>query len=166
MLSIIVAYDAVRGIGQGGQLPWPNIKEDFKHFKRTTLNHPIIMGRKTWESLPLKPLPDRRNIVVSRHLPSQDAPHVCRSLEEALTEGMKYNEKVFLIGGGELYREALKKNLVDEIIATEVKGGYISDTFFPVVDWAVAPCDILQKNANFNIVVYKKEKHESIPTGS
>lgn len=158
MLTIVVAYDAQRGIGYKGSLPWSPIPDDFKHFKVTTMGYPVIMGRNTWESLPdnQRPLPGRQNIVITRlHPPSlerdliQGKCNAYPSLEVAL-EG---KTDAFLIGGGQLYKYALDNNLVDLIIASELKGTYPADTFFPAVSWPGA----IQKEFDlFNIVHYRR----------
>jgi dihydrofolate reductase len=111
-------------------LPW-RLPEDLQHFKRTTMGAPIIMGRKTWDSIG-RPLPGRRNIVVSRnrdlHIEGAD---VVGSLEDAqrLCVGV---EQVFLIGGAQLYAEALPS--ADRLIVTEIDADVEGDAFFPAVD--------------------------------
>lgn len=104
-VAIIVAAAEDGAIGRGGDMIW-HMPGDLKHFKKTTLGCPIIMGRRTWESLPKKPLPGRRNIVVTRQpdYPAAGA-DTAPSLEEAL-EMTAASEKVFIIGGGEIYRQA------------------------------------------------------------
>lgn len=145
--SIIVAYDENRGIGYNNQLPWPSIKEDFVHFKQTTLNQNIIMGKNTWYSLPKRPLVNRTNIVITSS-PIEGVINF-KSLEEAL----KQFKNSFIIGGGQLYAYALKNNLIDLIIASEIKEKYKADTYFPFVDWK---SNIVQEFENFKIVEYKK----------
>ena len=114
----LVAAVAANGvIGAGGKLPW-RLPEDLRHFKALTLGHPVIMGRRTWESLALRPLPGRENIVVTRS-PGYEAPgaHVAASLEAALA--LCAGEAVaFVIGGGELYQAALP--LADGLVLTEI----------------------------------------------
>lgn len=129
-LNIVVAYDRNRGIGYKGGLPWPPIKEDFRHFKQLTMGGHIIMGKNTWFSLPKKPLPGRENYVISALADKKDIDtHLCRSLEQAIKPG------AFLIGGGQLYKYALDQNLVERVFASEIDGEYECDTFFPVLDW-------------------------------
>jgi dihydrofolate reductase len=128
-ISIIVAVAQNSAIGKGNQLLW-HISEDLKYFKRITSGHTVIMGRKTFESIG-KPLPNRRNIVVSRTLPPQDAPVVVSSLDAALAL-CAADEEAFVIGGGSIYREALP--LAHRLYITEVHAAYEADTFFPAID--------------------------------
>lgn len=125
--QIVVAYARNRVIGRDNDLPW-RLPGDLAHFKRTTLGCPIIMGRKTWESLG-RPLPGRMNVVVSRNADYQ-APGatVCGSLSEALAT-CSDAPRVCIIGGEQLFREALSS--VEEIIATEIGADVEGDTFFP-----------------------------------
>jgi dihydrofolate reductase len=128
----LVAAVAANGvIGTGGRLPW-HLPEDLRHFKALTLGHPIVMGRKTWESLGRRPLPGRENIVVTRS-PGFEAPgaHVAASLEAALA--LCAGEPVaFVIGGGELYAAALP--LADGLVLTEIARDYAGDARFPDFD--------------------------------
>lgn len=127
----LVAAVAANGvIGASGKMPW-HLPEDLRHFKALTLGHPVIMGRKTWESLG-KPLPGRENIVVTRS-PGYAAPgaSVAGSLEGALA--FCAGEPVaFVIGGGELYAQALP--LADGLVLTEIQRVYAGDTYFPSLD--------------------------------
>ncbi|MDH5350307.1 MAG: dihydrofolate reductase [Betaproteobacteria bacterium] len=128
---LVAAVAANRVIGAGGKLPW-RLPEDLRHFKALTLGHPVIMGRKTWDSLALRPLPGRENIVVTRS-PGYDAPgaHVAASLEAALA--LCAGEAVaFVIGGGELYEAALP--LADGLVLTEIGRDYAGDALFPQFD--------------------------------
>jgi dihydrofolate reductase len=128
-LSLIVAYDRSRAIGRDGALPW-RLPEDMAHFKRTTLGHPVVMGRKTWDSLG-RPLPGRRNLVVSRNPALTPAgAEVFGSLDAALTACGTAPE-VFVIGGGQLYAQALPR--ADQVLATEIDADFGGDTFFPTL---------------------------------
>jgi len=129
-LSLIVAYAENRTIGRENTLPW-KLAGDLAHFKRTTLGHPIIMGRKTWDSLG-RPLPGRRNIVISRDgsKAAQGAEFVT-SLAEALKR-LSPNEHAYIIGGAQIYQQALP--LVDHGVATEVKAVVEGDAFFAALD--------------------------------
>ena len=132
MISIIVAVADNLAIGKGNNLLW-HISEDLKYFKRITGGHTVIMGRKTWESIG-RPLPNRRNIVISRSLKADSlaGAEVFGSLESALAT-LPANEEHFIIGGGEIYREALP--LAEKLYITFV---HITvndaDTFFPEVE--------------------------------
>ena len=131
-LSLIVAYAQNRVIGRDNTLPW-KLPSDLAHFKRTTLGHPIIMGRKTWESLG-RPLPGRRNIVISRdaHYSAQGAECVT-SLAQAIAS-VQDLEEAFVIGGAQIYQEALP--LAQQVIATEVLESVEGDAFFAPLDKA------------------------------
>jgi dihydrofolate reductase len=126
-LTLIVAYDRSRAIGRGGALPW-RLPEDMAHFKRSTLGHPVVMGRKTWDSLG-RPLPGRRNLVVSRAATlALIGAEAFGSLDAALTACGEVAE-VFVIGGAQLYALALPR--ADRVLATEIDADFGGDTFFP-----------------------------------
>jgi len=127
---LVAAVAANRVIGARGKLPW-HLPEDLKHFKALTLGHPVIMGRRTWESLG-KPLPRRENIVVSR-TPGFEAPgaNVAASLQGALAFCVDA-PIAFVIGGGELYRAALPE--ADGLVLTEIGRDYEGDARFPEFD--------------------------------
>lgn len=125
-LSIIVAYDKNRGIGIENRLPW-HLPEDLAHFKSTTSGHTIIMGRKTFESIG-RILPNRRHIIVTRNKDWQlDGVEAAHSLSQA--QAMAANEQAFIIGGAEIYQQALA--IAETVIATEIDGDYVCDAFFP-----------------------------------
>ncbi|MDR3235543.1 MAG: dihydrofolate reductase [Prevotellaceae bacterium] len=131
MINIIVAIAANNAIGKDNRLLW-HISEDLKYFRRITLGHTVAMGRKTFESIG-KPLPNRRNIVISRTLPPQDGAEVYTSITEALPH-IQTGEDVFIIGGGVVYREALP--LAQKLYVTQVGKAYEADTFFPEIKTA------------------------------
>jgi dihydrofolate reductase len=132
LVSIIVATDDRGGIGRSGKLPW-HLPEDLQRFKRVTMGKPIVMGRKTWDSIG-RPLPGRQNIVISRQA-GFDAPGaiVVGSLPDALRAAGDVPE-VCVIGGAEIYRLALP--LAQEIHLTRVHALVDADTFFPLLDAA------------------------------
>ena len=126
-LTIIAAASANNVIGLDNKLIW-NIPKDLKRFKRLTQGHSVIMGRKTFESLP-SPLPNRRNIVVTRNKEySPEGIEVFSSVEDAI-DVCKDDLQPFIIGGGEIYSQTI--NLVDKIELTRVYKDYQGDTFFP-----------------------------------
>ncbi|WP_342328753.1 dihydrofolate reductase [Pedobacter sp. FW305-3-2-15-E-R2A2] len=129
ILSIVVAIAENNAIGKDNQLLW-HLPADLKHFKDITSGHTIIMGRKTYDSIG-RPLPNRRNIVITRNaelnLPGTE---VTNSLEEALRL-CAAEEEVFIIGGAELYKHALEAT--DRIYLTRVHHTYDADTFFPEI---------------------------------
>lgn len=126
--TAIVALNADMAIGRKGDLPW-HLSEDLRHFKETTLGHPVIMGRRTWESLPKRPLPGRQNIVVSRNPDFKaDGADTASSLETALA--LCADPTPFIIGGGSIYTAALP--LCNRVFVTEVDMKVDdADTFFP-----------------------------------
>jgi len=134
MVNIIVAVGrrTPKGdpIGKGGEIPW-HIPEDLKFFQKKTLNHPVIMGRKTFESLG-KPLKDRTNIVVSTTMDDVEGVTICSTLEAAVDYAKRLDETVYIIGGGEIYKQALAKDLVDECYITRTQVEVPdADAFFP-----------------------------------
>ncbi len=135
ILSLIVAMDRNRLIGANGQLPW-HLPDDMAWFKKQTMGKPVIMGRRTWESIPMRfrPLPGRKNIVVSRN-PNFRAEGgvVVTSPEDALAVAEGANE-VMVIGGATLYRYFLPR--AHRIYLTLVDGVFDGDTYFPPLDWA------------------------------
>ncbi|WP_209330277.1 dihydrofolate reductase [Lunatimonas salinarum] len=136
-VSIIVAKAENNAIGKANGLPW-HLPSDLKHFKETTRGHHVIMGRKTFESLD-KPLPGRTHYVVTRnqHFNVPEGHAVFHSLESALEAARaKELRTVFILGGAEIYRQALP--YTDELIITEVHANPDADTFFPefnLNDW-------------------------------
>ncbi|MGH8308124.1 MAG: dihydrofolate reductase [Gammaproteobacteria bacterium] len=130
MLSLIVAVGEHNEIGKNGKMPW-HLPADLKHFKSITLGKPIIMGRKTFEAIG-KPLPERRNIVVTRNQGFKAGGcEIAHSLTDALVLATGVPE-IMVIGGGELYREALPH--AQRIYLTRVHASFDADTFFPVLD--------------------------------
>jgi dihydrofolate reductase len=130
-LTIIVATDTQRGIGINNQLPW-RLPEDLAFFKRTTSGHPIIMGRKTFDSIG-RPLPNRRNIVITRNPEwRHDGVEAVTSLDEAAK--LVGDTEAFIIGGAQIYVEALPH--CDRLIVTEIGKSFNCDAFFPQIDLA------------------------------
>jgi len=128
-LSLIVAYADNRVIGRDNDLPW-KLPGDLAHFKRTTLGHPIIMGRKTWESLG-RPLPGRTNIVVTRQAGYEATGAVVVASLQAALDTCLADESPFVIGGAQIYALALP--LADRIVATEVHTEAQGDAWFPAL---------------------------------
>lgn len=129
MKKIIIVAVAENGcIGADNQLPW-HFSEDLRMFKHETTGHAVIMGRKTYASIG-HPLPDRLNIVLTRSPSASDqaSPVFAESIEDAFRHAVRC-EKVFVIGGAEVYQQAL--SLVDELWITEIPGAYPGDVFFP-----------------------------------
>ncbi|WP_297984809.1 dihydrofolate reductase [uncultured Chryseobacterium sp.] len=131
MTTIVVAMGKNREIGVDNQLLW-HLPKDLKHFKEITSGHPIVMGRKTYESIG-KPLPNRTNIVVSRKKDwFEEGILIVGSLKEALKFAKKIDENVFIIGGGNIYEQTI--DLVDKLEVTLVDAELNADTFFPKID--------------------------------
>ena len=134
--SIVVAVDAQLGIGKTGALPW-RLKEDMKHFRELTTaggTNMVIMGRKTWESIPEKfrPLPNRFNVVISR---TMETGHRDFSVERSLNDALTYiSGRMFVIGGGEIYREAITHPGCAELWITRVGASFDCDVTFPRYD--------------------------------
>lgn len=137
-ISLVVAIARNGVIGREGDLPWRQ-STDLKRFKAITLGKPIVMGRKTWESFPKRPLPGRENIVISRDI-SYDAPgaSVVTSLGDALTLAgtrarcQAMGDEICIVGGGQVYAEALP--LADRLHVTHVEAEIDGDTHFPAID--------------------------------
>lgn len=166
---IIVAIANNNGIGKDNNLLW-HLPADMKFFKEQTTGNVIITGRKNYESIPEKfrPLPNRTNIVVTRDKNYQ-APGaiVTHSIEEGIQVAKDRNaEKCFIIGGGQIYKEAIAKNLVDEMIVTHVKAELDADVFFPEIQkdqWEKSLLHSIhsdEKN-NFDMEIYHYQSKKS-----
>jgi dihydrofolate reductase len=128
VISLVVAMDAGRGIGVDNTLPW-HLPEDLAHFKRVTTGHPIIMGRKTFDSIG-RPLPHRRNIVVTRDAGWAHAGvEAAGSLEAAIA--LAGDVDACIIGGAQIFAQAMAAGLAGRMIVTEIDQRYPCDTFFP-----------------------------------
>jgi dihydrofolate reductase len=133
-LKLIYARAANGVIGLNNQMPW-HLPEDLAHFKRTTLGCPVLMGRKTWESIPAKfrPLPGRANLVVTRQTnwQAEDA-YVVHSLEEGITLALAHcpeGKDLWVMGGAEIYAQAAP--IAEEAVVTEIEAEYEGDAFAP-----------------------------------
>jgi dihydrofolate reductase len=142
MLSLIAAMDSNRLIGRNNQLPW-HLPADLQHFKATTMGKPIIMGRKTWESLG-RPLPGRTNIVITRNESYiAEGATVTNSLDEAL-HTVRDSEESVIIGGANLYAQALPR--VDRLHLTRVEGEFEGDAWFPEFSAAEWTLSVVEKH--------------------
>lgn len=137
-ITLIAAIASNRALGKDNQLLW-HLSEDLKFFKRTTQNHPIIMGRKTYDSIG-RPLPNRTNIVISTQLKNGDLPgcHIAGDLMQAIDIAKKANtetntDELFIIGGAQIYAQAMQQNLADRLLITHVKRDFEADAFFPEI---------------------------------
>lgn len=130
-LSIIIAIASDGAIGRANDLLW-HLPADLKRFKELTTGHTILMGRKTFESLPRGPLPNRRNIIISRSLPTQPGAEIYPTIQQAM-EACASDEEVFIIGGGEIYRQLLPNT--ERIYLTRVQASFPdAEVFFPELD--------------------------------
>ncbi len=132
-VSIIAAIAENNVIGNNNKLIW-HISEDLKRFKKLTTGHPVVMGRKTYESLPFKPLPKRKNIVISSQKNVKfDGAVIVNSVNAALEE-CKNEKEIFICGGAEIYKLFLP--LADKLYLTRVHKSFEGDTFFPKIDFS------------------------------
>ncbi|HCJ52794.1 MAG: hypothetical protein A2898_04940 [Candidatus Kerfeldbacteria bacterium RIFCSPLOWO2_01_FULL_48_11] len=155
-VSMIAAIDEERGLGKDNQLLF-KIKEDLQHFKNVTSGHPVIMGRKTYESIG-KPLPNRTNIVISRN--QEYRPEGCvmaTSLDQAIDEAKKIDKnEIFIIGGGQIFKQGML--VADKLYLTVVKGNYGADVFFP--DYSVFSRVVTQRDCQSEEFIYTMYEFE------
>lgn len=138
--SLIAAADSKMGIGKAGKLPW-HLPKDFAYFQKTTIgngNNAVIMGRLTWESIPKKerPLKKRKNIVITRNKKYgvPQGVEAAESLEAALSLAAQSKpDEIFVIGGSQIFDEAISNPLCATIYLTEVEGDFLCDAFFPKI---------------------------------
>ena len=149
MIYLIVAMDPNRVIGKDNTLPW-HLPEDLKHFKATTLGHPIVMGKNTWNSLPIQPLPKRTNIVITRN--PIEGVQCFDNVDQALFYAQTLSDKVFVIGGQSIYEQTLNK--ADRLLITHVTKSYDGDCFFPDFYDRWLPSSV-ETHDNFLIVEYR-----------
>lgn len=141
IVLIVAVAKHNNGIGKNNDLLW-HLPADMAFFKKTTSGFPIITGRKNYESIPerFRPLPNRDNIVITRQNIKYEGAHVVNSIEEAIKMAKKFNtDKAFLIGGGQIYKQALEEGLVDELLITWVDAHLEADVFFPKLNdkWVI-----------------------------
>jgi dihydrofolate reductase len=161
MISIIVAVSDDWGIGKDNELLW-HISEDLKRFKNLTSGKTVIMGKKTWESLPRRPLPGRKNIVLT-DVPDEciDCSVTAYSIEDALSKCEK-GEEIFVMGGGSIYRQFMP--IADRLYITHVHKKAPADVYFPVIDpevWEIAEKEEFKGTENQNIpytyIIYERK---------
>lgn len=133
MISLIVAMDRNNVIGVNNQLPW-HLPNDLKYFKRITTGHPIVMGRKTRDSIG-RNLPNRENVILTRNPAYQcEGCTILHSVQEFYEWSKeKQAEEIFIIGGSELFAETIKKT--DRLYITQIDHEFAGDTFFPALNW-------------------------------
>ncbi len=159
-LVVAVAQNGV--IGAGGKMPW-HIPDDLKHFKKITTGHPILMGRKTWESLPRKPLPNRKNIVMTSQSLNVPPEVICvATIEEAIAAasegegGSEGGEKLMVIGGGKIYK--LFEPYASCIHLTEINADIEGDTYFHITN-----SDAWQETSRETHPLMEPNSHHSHP---
>lgn len=162
MLSLIVAVGDDLAIGQNGTMPW-HLPEDLKHFKEVTAGACLLMGRRTFESLP-GVLPGRRHIILTQD-PSFRKDHkrvrISHNLNEELQQAKACEEEVFVIGGGQVYRQALP--LADRLYLTCVHAQFPqADTYFPAIDWAQweetwRSCTMEEDGLSYEFINYRRK---------
>lgn len=149
MVTIIAAIGLNNALGKDNDLIW-HLPADLKRFKKTTTGFPIIMGRKTFESIG-KPLPNRTNIIVTRNSDyKQDGCLVKSSLREAI-DAIPDQEHVFIIGGAQIYHQAINENLADALDITLVHESFSADVFFPefnMMDWQLLSREDFEADEN------------------
>ena len=156
MIKIIVALGKNRLIGKGNSLPW-HISGDLKHFKKTTTGHTVVMGEKTYESFGAKPLPNRKNIIVTL-IPNYD-PHspeveVSHDLVALAKKYQHTEEEMFVIGGAQIYRLFLP--YADELVISYIKGDYTGDVYFPAFEDQFESYKI-ENHPEFDVYYYKRK---------
>ena len=160
--SIIVAYDEDYAIGRNGDLIY-HIKDDMKHFKEITSGHTVVMGRTTWESLKVKPLPNRNNIVISRDWKYKaDGAFVCHNIEEVKDRLFYNDEEVIIIGGAQIYEGFI--NSVDTLYVTKIYSHCPDDAdrFFPMYEMKWDPVEESEiyhddkLNVDYQFITYKR----------
>jgi dihydrofolate reductase len=165
-VSLIVAVSSNGVIGRDGGLPW-HLPADLKHFKRTTMGHHLIIGRRTWEEVG-EPLPGRTMVVVTRSRRfAPEGAQVVRSVERAL-ELAAEDEEPFIGGGSQIYRIALARDLVDRIYLTRIHAEVEGDTFFPDFDleeWKLVSEEHHEADDrnefDYSFLVYERKRSDS-----
>ena len=160
MITLVVALGRNREIGKDNQLLW-HMPKDLQHFKDITSGHPIVMGRKTYESIG-KPLPNRTNIVVSRKQNwFEEGILIVGSLKEALKFAKKIDDEVMVIGGADIFKQTIE--VADKLQVTLVDESFEADTFFPIInekDWALVAEEKHEKDEknsfNFSFKTYER----------
>lgn len=157
MISLIVAIDENRLIGNNGKIPWHN-KEDLQHFKEYTMGKPLLVGRKTFEGFP-KPLPNRVHYVLSRRDMSYNHEMVIpiHDVKELIEKYKNSEEELVVIGGGEIYK--LMMPYIDKAVISVMDGTYEGDTYFPVLPKDFDLEEIVDKNG-FDIFYFIRSKTE------
>lgn len=164
MISIIVAVSEDLGIGNNNELLW-HLPEDMKRFRMLTYGKTVIMGKKTWESLPKKPLPGRKNIVIT-DVPGEciDCSVTAYSIDDALSKCEK-GEEIFVIGGGSIYRQFM--NIADRLYITHVHKKAPADVYFPKIErgvWKVIEKEefkpLEKEGIPYTYIIYERKRRD------
>ncbi|HOW29370.1 MAG TPA: dihydrofolate reductase [archaeon] len=155
---IIVAIAKNHAIGKDNKIPW-HISEDFKRFKRLTKGHPVIMGKNTYFSLPIKPLPERTNIVVCFKDDSWEEEDITikNSLKEAIDYAHTLDDIVYIIGGASIYRQAMEQELANKLEITQLDKEYDGDTFFPEINTNTWTIVNEEKKEGYSFITYLRK---------
>lgn len=154
-MTVIAAMADNRVIGRDNAMPW-RISEDLVHFKKITTGGVLIMGRKTFESIGCRPLPNRPHVIVSRSLHETDGVDVCRTFKAALEKAGSYGKPVFSAGGAEIYRQSIP--LANRMYLSRIRGDYDGDTFFPEFDESEWRLTREEERAEFTLCVYERRE--------
>jgi len=164
MISIIVAVSEDFGIGNKNELLW-HLPEDMKRFRKLTYGKTVIMGKKTWESLPKRPLPGRKNIVIT-DVPGEciDCSITAYSIDDALSK-CEQGEEIFVIGGGSIYRQFM--NIADRLYITHVHKKAPADVYFPKIErevWKVIEKEEFKPEDNngilYTYIIYERKRRD------
>lgn len=163
IVSIIAAVSPNGVIGRNGNIPW-NCPEDMAFFKMKTMNHPVVMGRTTYDSLKVKPLPDRLNIVLTKNKdllktlpPHKFGPYYVDHIKEAIEMVDGKIDELFIIGGAQIYQEALNIDIVDKMYINVMKEEVKGDAYFPFIEntlWEIEKTD----KEKFESYVYTRKR--------
>jgi dihydrofolate reductase len=138
MITVIASMCEGGGLGLQGRLAW-NLPEELNYFRQTTTDNIVVVGRATWDSLKVRPLPNRHNIVISKTLRELNGADVCRSIEDAILLAQKTaaGREVFVIGGASIYEQILRHRFfrVDRLLLSLIPGSYCVDKWFPKIAW-------------------------------
>lgn len=168
LVSLIAAMSSNKIIGRDGKIPW-NCKDEMKFFKEKTLGKPIIMGRKTWDTLPKKPLPGRFNIVVTKNQEliglrdenNPDGPIFVDNLTNAIDISTEFANECMIIGGEQIYKEAIDMDVLDRMYINVMHISVVGDASFPYYDpndWLIQQQE--EKSKEFMSYIFIRKNRE------
>jgi dihydrofolate reductase len=152
-IILIAAVAENNIIGRDGKIPW-KISEDMKHFKELTMPHPVIMGRKTYDSIPkrFRPLPQRKNIVLSKTLSQENGIYIAKTIEKALE--FCGNQESYVIGGQQVYEQFIP--FAQGLELTRIHANFEGDAFFPKIDWRMWNEVNREDHEEYSFVTYER----------